>query len=37
MFRRVSGTSRIVVPVNSSTPKTIAITSNGAAIHAVSP
>ncbi len=37
MSRRVSGTSRMVVPVISSTPNSTPMTSSGAAIHAVSP
>ncbi len=37
MDRSVSGTSRIVVPVNSSRPNNTPMNSNGAQIHAVSP
>ncbi len=37
MDRSVSGTSRIVVPVNSSRPNNTPMKSSGAQIHAVSP
>ena len=37
MDRSVSGTSRIVVPVNSSSPNSAPMNSSGAQIHAVNP